>query len=445
MLRAAICLLIVLLAAPLPAIERERLDVYRQRREALAAAHPDGVIVLLGYGEKESQSARSSFRQENNFYYLTGWNEPGAVLLLVPARAGHSDDAEQVGNDYREVLFLPRDNPSDERWNGPRAAPEDDGIAALSGVGEVRGAPELDSVVAAAARHRPRVYTLFPYQESHSLQPEVDRRERVQAVAGGLPLSNIRSQIERMRGIKSASEVRLIQKAVDASAAAHREAWTRVRPGAFEYELMAVMLQAITARGCLRPAYPLIIGSGPNSTALHYSTNTRRLAKGELVLIDVGGEYAHYAADITRTVPVDGRFTARQREIYNLVLDVQKKLIARLKPGMTLHGGGPNDLTEMAKKYFDELGRERAGQPMGEYFVHGVGHHVGLEVHDPADLSRPLEPGMVVTIEPGLYLPEENLGVRIEDMLLITPDGSRLLSRALPKDAAKIEHLMKIR
>jgi Xaa-Pro aminopeptidase len=112
---------------------------------------------------------------------------------------------------------------------------------------------------------------------------------------------------------------------------------------------------------------------------------------------------------------------------------------------MTLHGGGPNDLTEMAKTYFDELGRERAGRPLGEYFMHGVGHHVGLEVHDPVDLSRPLEPGMVITIEPGLYLPEENLGVRIEDMLLVTKDGSRLLSQALPKDAARIERLMRTR
>jgi Xaa-Pro aminopeptidase len=445
MLRAAICLLLASLAAPLPAIEREPLGVYGQRREALAAAHPDGVIVLLGYGEKESQSARSSFRQENNFYYLTGWNEPGAALLLIPARAGRGDGAEQAGNDYREVLFLPPDSPSHERWNGARAAPEDDGIAALTGVAEVRGAPELESVVSEAARNWPRIYTLFPHQESHGLQPEADRREKVNSLAGGLPLSDIRSHIERLRSIKSASEVRLIQKAIDASIAAHREAWRKVQPGAFEYELMAVMLQAMTARGCLRPAYPPIIGSGPNSTALHYSTNTRRLAQGELVLIDVGGEYAHYAADITRTVPVNGRFTARQREIHDLVLDVQEKLIAQVKPGMTLHGGGPNDLTEMAKTYFDELGRERAGRPLGEYFMHGVGHHVGLEVHDPVDLSRPLEPGMVITIEPGLYLPEENLGVRIEDMLLVTKDGSRLLSQALPKDAARIERLMRIR
>lgn len=445
MLRAAILLLLVPAAIPASGIEREPLEVYRQRREVLAGAHPDGVVVLLGYGEKESQSARSSFRQENNFYYLTGWNEPGAALLLVPARGSDGEDGEQAGEAYREVLFLPPDNPSHERWNGVRAAPEDDGITALTGVDEVQGVAELKSEVTKEAEDRSRAYTLFPHRPSHSLQPEADRRERVREMAGELPLADIRSAVVGMRSVKSASEIRLIQGAVDASIAAHRAAWRQVRPAVFEYELMGVMLEAMTARGCLRPAYPLIVGSGPNSTVLHYSTNTGQLAEGDLVLIDAGGEYAHYAADITRTVPVNGRFTGRQREIYNLVRDVQKKVIAQVKPGMTLYGGGPKDLTEIAKGYFDELGRDRIGQAMGANFIHGVGHHVGLEVHDPTALDRPLEAGMVITIEPGLYLPEENLGVRIEDMLLVTPGGSRVLSRVLPKDAGKIERLVGLR
>jgi Xaa-Pro aminopeptidase len=445
-------ILLTLAAAAIPAaairtvgIEREPFEVYRQRREALAGAHPDGVIVLLGYGEKESQSARSSFRQENNFYYLTGWNEPGAALLLVSARESGGEDGEQAGATYREVLFLPPDNPLRERWNGVRGAPEDDGIVAMTGVDEVRGVGELKPEVTKAAANRSRVYTLFPHQASHSLQPEADRRKRVREVVGELPLADIRSALVGMRSLKSAGEIRLIQRAVDASVAAHRAAWKKVRPSAFEYELMAVMLEAMTARGCLRPAYPLIVGSGSNSTVLHYSTNTGQLAEGEVVLIDAGGEYAHYAADITRTLPVNGRFTTRQREVYDLVLNVQRKVIAQVKPGMTLYGGGPKDLTEVAKGYFDELGRDRVGQAMGAHFIHGVGHHVGLEVHDPTAFDRPLEPGMVITIEPGLYLPEENLGIRIEDMLLVTRNGSRVLSRGLPKDAGKIERLMRHR
>ena len=440
----ALLLWIVLFPVPSVGVEREPLDVYGQRREALAAAHPDGLILLLGYGENESQSARSSFRQENNFYYLTGWNEPGAALLLVPARGGDGGDGGEPKK-YREILFLAPDNPSRERWSGPRVSAEDAGVTLISGVGEVLGVPELKSFVEEAAGNRPKVYTLFPHHESHGLQPELDRREKVRELVGELSLTDIRPEIERMRSVKSAGEIRLIQKAVDASIAAHLAAWKKVQPGVFEYQIMAVMLAAITDRGCPRPAYPMIIGSGPNSTVLHYSANTRRLAEGDLALIDVGGEYAHYAADITRTVPVGGKFTPRQRKIYELVLTVQEKLIAEVKPGMTLHGGGPEDLTKITRRYFDKLGLDTIGERMGSHMIHGVGHHVGLEVHDPTPFTRPLEPGMVITIEPGLYLPEENLGVRIEDMLLVTRDGAEVLSRLLPKKAGKIEGLMKTR
>ena len=426
----AVLLLLVLLHGASRGLEREPLEVYQQRRRAVSEAVPNGLILLLGYERQEAQAVRSPFRQENNFYYLTGWNEPGAALLLIPAQ---SDEGA-----YGELLFLPPDNPSQEKWHGPQAAPDDADIRSRTGFERVLPISKLATRLNRAAKKRPHVYTLFPHRAGEGQQPEPDRREKVQSYAGDLPVTDIRAELEAMRAVKSEGEVRLIRKAVDASIEAHREAWRKIEAGLYEFQVFGPMLAAMIDRGCLRAAYAPIIGSGPNSTALHYSAGRRRLEPGEVVVMDVGGEYAHYAADLTRTVPVDGVFTERQREIYDLVLAVQRKVIATVEPGETLRG-----LTQMAKRYFDEAGREAVGEEMGTRFLHGVGHSVGLGVHDPIDPSQPLKAGMVITVEPGLYLPEENLGVRIEDMVLVTENGARLLSKALPKEADEIEKLMR--
>jgi len=163
---------------------------------------------------------------------------------------------------------------------------------------------------------------------------------------------------------------------------------------------------------------------------------------GHLVVLDVGGEYAHYAADITRTLPVSGRFTPRQREIYEIVLGAQKAAIAAVKPGMSLGRRGPNSLFQIAFDYINTHGQDSHGQPLGKYFTHGLGHHVGLYVHDLFEPGAPLQPGMVITIEPGIYLPEEAIGVRIEDMVLVTETGYELLSKRLPREADEIEALL---
>ena len=426
----AVLLLLILLHGASRGLEREPLEVYHQRRRAVSEAHPDGLILLLGYGRQEAQAVRSPFRQENNFYYLTGWNEPGAALLLIPAQGG--------GDAYRELLFLPPDDPSHENWHGSRAAPDDADIRSRTGFERVLPISKLATRLSGAAKNRSHVYTLFPHRAGVGQQPEPDRREKLQAYAGDLPVADIRAELEAMRAVKSEGEVRLIRKAVGASIAAHREAWRRIEAGLYEYQILGPMLAVMIDRGCLRPAYAPIIGSGPNSTALHYTAGRRRLEPGEVVVLDVGGEYAHYAADLTRTVPVDGVFTERQREIYDLVLAVQRKVFAAVKPGETLRG-----LTHKAKRYFDEAGREAVGEEMGVRFLHGVGHSVGLGVHDPLDPSQPLKTGMVITVEPGLYLPAEDLGVRIEDMVLVTANGALLLSKALPKEADEIEKLMR--
>lgn len=421
-------------SAALWAVEREPLESYSLRRHSLAARHADGVILLFGFTAGEGQFTRSPFRQENHFYYLSGWNEPGAVMcLLGKGRAGP----------YREILFLPARNPSQEVWTGGRVGPDDPQLSEKTGFAEVRELSELPEIVSGALQKRRRVYTLMPrHPPGYEQPPEPDREARLEEVAPGYPKVNIRESLDSMRRIKSVGEVRLIRKAAEASVAAHRAAWAKIAPGVYEYQIAATMLGAMMERGCLRPAYTPIIGSGENSTVLHYSESNRRMGPGELVVIDVGGEYGHYAADVTRTVPTDGRFTPRQREIYEIVLAAQRAAIEAARPGMTLGGHGEKSLAEIVRGYFDSEGADSHGKPLAPYFIHGLGHHVGLEVHDPGDSSRPLEPGMVVTIEPGLYLPEEGIGVRIEDMLLITEDGAEVLTENLPKDPDEIERLM---
>jgi Xaa-Pro aminopeptidase len=193
--------------------------------------------------------------------------------------------------------------------------------------------------------------------------------------------------------------------------------------------------------GCEREAYAPIVGTGFNSTVLHYSVLDAQIKDGDVVVMDVGGEYGGYAADITRTVPANGKFTPRQREIYDIVLGAQNAALSAVKPGAILFGG-KGSLQQIVTDYIDSHGHDREGRTLGRYYPHGISHHLGLDVHDPGDRTRPLEPGMVVTVEPGIYIPKENLGVRIEDDVLVTSDGYKILTARLPRTADEIEKLM---
>ena len=237
--------------------------------------------------------------------------------------------------------------------------------------------------------------------------------------------------------------MKLIRHAADCTMEGLRAAARELRPGLFEYETSALVKYTFERQGCLGLAFDPIAGSGPRSTILHYNRNSARVEAGDLMVLDVGAEYAHYASDITRTLPVSGRFTARQREIYEIVLEAQKAAIRAAKPGMRISGHGPDSLYQIAYNYINTHGKDSHGEPLGKYFIHGLSHHVGLDVHEAGDFGRPLEPGMVITIEPGIYLPEENLGVRIEDMLLVTKTGYVLLTDALPREVEEVEKLMK--
>ena len=422
---AAAGVLAAFCAALLAALEPQPWDAFQQRRRELAAKRSEGAIVLFGVSEDEGRLGPGPLVQESNFYYLSGCREPGAALLIEPAGEGRP---------YRETLFLEKANGTDQEWNGPRIDPASDAAQADTGFAEVLETKELSRRLKGASKQYGRVYTLLG--KALVARPAApDAEARLEELGVESDPYDVRSTLAEMRLIKSPGEVRLIEQAVAASAAAHRAAWRALRPGFAEYEVYAEMSRAMILRGALRPAYPPIIASGRNATILHYVSLTRKIHPGELVLMDVGGQLGGYSADLTRTVPADGRFTKRQREIYDWVLEAQQKAIAAARPGATL--AGPGSLTELAQQVFESKKRG-----LSERFRHSVGHFVGLDVHDPSPLSTPLAEGMVITIEPGLYLPEEGAGIRIEDMLLITEDGARVLSADLPRDAAEIERAM---
>jgi Xaa-Pro aminopeptidase len=250
--------------------------------------------------------------------------------------------------------------------------------------------------------------------------------------------------LSSLRTTKDAGEVGLIRKAVDASVAAHFAAFKAVKPNVNEREISALMQYEWGKRGCERVAYAPIVGSGYYSTVLHYSDDDKVMKSGDVVVIDAAGEYSMYAADITRTLPINGHFTARQREIYEIVLGAQQAAMAAFQSGKSnLRRGNSDSLYQVAFDYINTHGKDLHGEPLGKYFIHGLGHYIGLNVHDPGDYTVPLGPGMAFTIEPGIYIPEENLGVRIEDDYYVDQDGKLIkLSGALPSGADEVEKLM---
>src|SRR6516162_591 len=424
--------------------DREPNSVYSERRARLAS-QVEAPIILWGFTGREEVSQDYVFAQEENFYYLTGHNEEGAGLILLPSAQGnHAAPAEASLNGQRETLFLPAKDPDKEKWNGVRLSPSDPGIEARTGFSGVEPFAEMRATVENLARLYPTFYTILPYnKELGGFPHEKAVVDWLQLAAPQAKLKDVRGQIAAMRPIKSPGEIAFLKRAIDLSLDAQLEAMRMMRPGLYEYQVSAKMVEVHAMGGSEAEGYAPIVGAGPNSTALHYDKLSRRIENGDVVVLDVGAQYSGYSADITRTLPAGGRFTARQREIYQIVLGAQNAALAALKPGAHFScRSKKNGLMNIAYDYINSHGKDREGRPLGQYFIHGLGHQIGLNVHDPGDYCSPLQPGMVVTVEPGIYIPEENLGVRIEDDVLITDSGYKLLSERLPRDPAEIERIM---
>ncbi len=376
----------------------------------------------------------SDYREKNDFFYLTGLEEPDAWLVL---------DARGPADRQARLYLQPRD-PRTEQWTGARLGPGPEAVS-LSGITDVRSTERAESEIGAlvrdaAAANRPvltdlkqgaadacRGYTMY----GRSCAPALDA---VEADASLSPQSLDRL-VAQMRLVKDADEIRRLKRAIDITAAADSAVAAVIEPGMYEYQLEAVIEYTFRRNGAERVGFPSIVGSGPNSTTLHYDKNRRQMQAGDLVVVDIGAEYGYYSADVTRTFPVSGRFTDRQRAIYDLVLGAQQAAMDAVKPGVTLAA-----LSRLARGYIDaHSGDLCGGTSCNRYFVHGLSHSLGMDVHDVGSMSGPLQPGMVFTIEPGIYIEDEQLGVRIEDDVLVTENGYERLSAGAPRAAAEIE------
>lgn len=437
--------LILLLAHPMTAQEAPASDriiaeqpsaVYAARRKALMDDLSDGVVVLLG-ARTEDFGEFDRFRQENDFHYLTGLERPGSALLLVP-------EAVSPDGKARSIVFLPVRSPFDEQWHGPSEGPGPE-TAEKYGVEEALPTDQLYrrllEVLAPAEGRQgvPKVYTHYA-RGTAATTPAGKLAETLRQVSPETPLENVRPSTARLRLIKSEPELYLLNKAISITGDGLRDAARVIRPNAFEYEAQGALEYAFTRGGAQRPGFYSIVGSGPFSCVPHYSANRRKMEDGDLVVMDVGAEYQHYTADITRTFPVSGTFTPRQREVYQLVLDAQRAAEKAFVPGKTTM----RDLQRAATQAMKESPlRDAEGNTLDRYFIHGLGHWLGMDVHDVGDNSSPLPPGSVFTIEPGIYIRDENLGVRIEDDYLSTEDGLVKLSAEIPSEPDAVEALMK--
>jgi len=420
-------------------LDRQPNADYGARRVALAQKLNGGVAIVFAGTEAEGPNAVYGFRQDNNFYYLSGWTEPGAALVVVSEVAA-KDNAP--ARPYSEILFLPVHNVAQEKWTGPKLGADNPQASAITGFDRVENLDRMPTELARILGKIP--VAIYEDSESPSAASSMDWLRRTNTFPLRTSTHDLKPLLAQLRVVKDQGEVERIRHATEASIAAHWAALPMLKPGLNEHDLDVRMQYEFMKRGCERPAYAPIVGAGADSTVLHYSADDAPIGTGDVVVMDVAGEYAMYASDITRTAPADGTFTARQREIYNVVLGAQKAAMAAFKQGKTkLTGRGSDSLFQVAYDYINTHGKDLHGQPLGQYFIHGLGHYVGLEVHDVGDTSVPVPRGAVFTIEPGIYIPEEKIGVRIEDIVWVSPDGSLVnFTAALPHTAEEIEAAM---
>ena len=427
---------------------------YARRRKQLMRMMEPGSIAILPAAPMRirNRDAEYPYRQDSDFLYLTGFPEPEAVMVLVPGRA-----------QGQYILFCRERDPVMETWHGRRAG--QDGAIEAYGADDSFPISDIDEILPGLMEDRDRVYyTMGRDTDFDAKLMGWVNRLREQSRAGMHPpheFVSLEYLLHDMRLYKSRSEVKAMKEAARIAIEAHTRAMQACRPGMMEYEVEAELLYAFRRNGA-EPAYQSIVGGGANGCILHYTENCDELKDGDLLLIDAGAEYAGYASDITRTFPVNGSYTDAQREIYEIVLEAQEAAIAVTKPGN--HWNDPHlAAVKVLTKGLVDLGLLK-GKPAklikeGEYrrfYMHRTGHWLGLDVHDVGDYKfeeewRLLEPGMALTVEPGLYIPAGSkgvpkrywdIGVRIEDDVLVTPEGCDVLTAAMPKHPDEVEALM---
>lgn len=421
-------------------MEKQPLSSYHARRVALGEKLSGGVAVL--FAAPEPVLDFMAYRQDSEFFYLTGWTEPGAAVMIVAPEA-------KSARPYREILFLPTRNRRMELYTGEKMDAATPQAAAKTGFDEVLPMSEMPAVLNKLVdANRSMAYRIWAQPGNEPTHALVRFVAATMGMDEAPATRNVSTPVDELRLIKDAGEVALMKKAAAASVAAQLEMMHSVKPGVTELAIAGRMNAAWAAHGCERPSYAPIVGSGPNSTVLHYSENARTIEKGDLVTVDAACEYSMYAADITRTVPASGHFTPRQREIFEIVRGAQQAAIDAFVAGKSTINDrdrkDANSLDTAAYNYINTHGKDLHGDPLGKYWLHGLGHMIGIEVHDPAEYPAVLKPGMIFTIEPGVYIPEEQIGVRLECHFLVGEDGKLIdLDKDLPHTADEIEAEMK--
>ena len=427
--------------------------VYSKRRQKLLSLMGGGVAILKGAPEQiRTNDTEYPYRQDSDFFYLTGYSEPGAACIINPN-----------DKDNPFTLFVLPQDPKKEVWTGWRLSFED--TVDKYGADQALDIAEFETNALEAMKISSKVYTNLNHDKIHQykmLDMVGEVRKVVQRTGGGPEgLESVGSLTHGMRLFKDEHELELMQKAGDISADAHTKAMQACKPGMYEYQLQAILESHFVHEGGAGAAYTSIVGAGDNATVLHYIKNRDKIEDGDMVLIDAATEYDMYAADITRSFPANGKFSDPQKEIYQVVLNAQKAVIEASKPGVTFKELHDMDLRLLIEGMI-EIGLLNGtvdevieNESYHDYFMHKTGHWLGLDVHDMGNYmadgeSIVMQPGMVFTVEPGIYVnsksnaPEKfrGIGIRIEDDILITETGNKNLTAAVPKEIDEIEALM---
>ena len=413
-------------------------DIYMQRRRRVMENKKENTVAVIfsGAAPMKSQDEAYAFSIDRNFFYLTGIERENMILVLRKNYLG----------EYSETLFI---EPFDEvlaKWVGGRMREaEATEISGIADIANVEGFTDrLNSMVEYSRGLGKLTFwlDLWRYHKDQADTPAHKLAQTLQSKYPAVTIEDINGDFAAMRSIKAEEELAFMRKAQEHTRIAIEEMLRYAAPGMNERELEGAFDFALMKQGVREHAFHSIFAGGKRATTLHYSENDQVVNDGEMVLIDLGSACGNYCADISRTFPINGKFTDRQKELYNTVLEAQRIVIANAKPGLTTR-----QLNQMVIDYYetrlDDLGLRKDGKTVRDYYYHGVSHHLGLDTHDICtERERTLQPGMVITVEPGLYIEDESIGIRIENDVLITEDGCVDLSAAIPKTVEEIEAIM---
>lgn len=406
---------------------------FEARRQSILNQMAENSLLILYSGTPIhiSADAYHHFEANKHFYYLTGLRRENMILVLRKSENGN-----------QSMLYIEKSDPNAERWTGKMVTVEE--AKSISGIDDVRFTAsfqaQLDYLLGSSTLST-CYFDCYRHQQSDLPDYNLAKAQQFAAEHPGITVRNLWPMAAKLRMQKDEDEVALTEHAIDITDKALQRVLTTLEPGMKEYQAQANFEHMVHYLGAEGPSFPTIAGSGKNGCMLHYETNRDTCQDGTLLLLDLGVRYQGYCSDITRTYPVGGKFTERQRKVYEIVLKANKEVAAQAKPGMTT-----KELNEICKKVLTqgcmELGLIEKEEDIGKYYMHGVSHHLGLDVHDVTVEGVKLAPGSIITDEPGLYIDEWEIGIRIEDDLLITEDGCRVLSAAIIKEPDEIEAFM---